>query len=67
MEQFSNEGLRRRREYTKEFKAQLVAACARPGPVSAGWPCRMGCTRWMSTELSRGMKVTQSSDRGLCG
>lgn len=31
MEQFSNEGRRRRREYTKEFKAQLVAACAQPG------------------------------------
>lgn len=31
MEHFSNEGRRRRREYTKEFKAQLVAAFAQPG------------------------------------
>lgn len=31
MAQFSNEGRPRRREYSKEFKAQLLAACAQPG------------------------------------
>ena len=36
MEQFSNEGRRRRREYTKEFKAKLVAACAQPGASVGG-------------------------------
>jgi len=35
MEQFSSEGRPRRREYSKAFKAQLVAACAQPG-VSVG-------------------------------
>lgn len=36
MEQFSNEGRPRRREYSKEFKAQLVAACAQPGASVGG-------------------------------
>lgn len=36
MEQFSNEGRRSRREYTKEFNAQLVAACAQPGASVGG-------------------------------
>jgi len=36
MEQFSNEGRPRRREYSKAFKAQLVAACAQPGASVGG-------------------------------
>jgi transposase len=36
MEQFSNEGRARRREYSKEFKAQLVSACAQPGATVGG-------------------------------
>lgn len=36
MEQFSNEGRPRRREYSKEFKAQLVAAYAQPGASVGG-------------------------------
>jgi transposase len=36
MEQFSNGGRPRRREYSKAFKAQLVAACAQPGASVGG-------------------------------
>ena len=36
MEQFSNAGRPRRREYSKAFKAQLVAACAQPGASVGG-------------------------------
>ena len=36
MEQFSREGRPRRREYSKAFKAQLVAACAQPGASVGG-------------------------------
>jgi transposase len=36
MEQFSSEGRPRRREYSKEFKAQLVSACAQPGASVGG-------------------------------
>lgn len=36
MEQFSSEGRPRRREYSKAFKAQLVAACAQPGASVGG-------------------------------
>ena len=36
MEQFSIEGRPRRREYSKAFKAQLVAACAQPGASVGG-------------------------------
>ena len=36
MEQFSNEDRPRRREYSKAFKAQLVAACAQPGASVGG-------------------------------
>lgn len=35
MEHFSNQGQRRRREYPKEFKAQVLAECGEPG-VSVG-------------------------------
>ena len=36
MEQFSNDGRPRRREYSKAFKAQVVAACAQPGASVGG-------------------------------
>ena len=36
MEQFSNDGRPRRREYSKTFKAQVVAACAQPGASVGG-------------------------------
>ncbi len=36
MEQFSNEGRPRRREYSKALKAQLVTACAQPGASVGG-------------------------------
>jgi transposase-like protein len=36
MELFSNEGRLRRCEYTMEFKAQWVAACAQPGASVGG-------------------------------
>ena len=36
MEQFSNEGRPRRREYSKAFKAQVVTACAQPGASVGG-------------------------------
>ena len=36
MEQFSNKGRPRRREYSKAFKAQVVAACAQPGASVGG-------------------------------
>lgn len=36
MKQFSNDGRPRRREYSKTFKAQVVAACAQPGASVGG-------------------------------
>jgi hypothetical protein len=36
MEQFSNDGRPRRREYSKPFKAQVVAQCAQPGASVGG-------------------------------
>ena len=36
MEQFSNDGRTRRREYSKPFKAQVVAQCAQPGASVGG-------------------------------
>ncbi|MFN7712542.1 MAG: IS66-like element accessory protein TnpA [Curvibacter sp.] len=36
MEQFSNDGRPRRREYSKAFKAQVVAQCRRPGASVGG-------------------------------
>ena len=36
MEQFSNDGRPRRREYSKPFKAQVVAQCGQPGASVGG-------------------------------
>lgn len=36
MEQFSNDGRPRRREYSKPFKAQVVAQCGEPGASVGG-------------------------------
>lgn len=36
MEQFSNDGRPRRREYSKPFKPQVIAQCGQPGASVGG-------------------------------
>ncbi len=42
MEQISNEGRPRRREYSKDFKAEVLAKCRQPGASVGGVALALG-------------------------
>lgn len=59
MEQFANEGRPRRREYSRDFKAQILAQCAQPGASVGGVALSNGLHanmvhRWIREERLRG-------------
>jgi transposase-like protein len=63
MEQFSNEGRSRRRAYSKEFKAQLVAACAQPGASVGGVALSHGLHANMVHRWIREAQTVRTSPR----
>jgi transposase len=63
MEQFSNGGRPRRREYSKEFKAQLVAACAQPGASVGGLALSHGLHANMVHRWIREAQTVRTSPR----
>ena len=63
MEQFSNEGRARRRAYSKEFKAQLVAACAQPGASIGGVALSYGLHANMVHRWIREAQTVRTSPR----
>ena len=59
MEQFANEGRPRRREYSRDFKARILAQCAQPGASVGGVALSHGLHanmvhRWIREERLRG-------------
>ncbi len=68
MEQFSNDGRPRRREYSKPFKAQVVAQCAQPGASVGGVALAHGLHsnmvhRWIR-EARQDQAFTHSASQG---
>lgn len=65
MEQFSNDGRPRRREYSKAFKAQVVAACAQPGATVGGVALSRGLHANMVHRWIREMELVRTQP-GAC-
>ena len=68
MEQFSNDGRPRRREYSKAFKTQVVAQCGQPGASVGGIALSYGLHsnmvhRWIR-EARQDQAFTHSASQG---